>query len=149
MISKKYYSDNLAIIDLNIDNPINEARIEMHAYTKPLKSDELESEALLENLSVVLNDAISEFEALKKSHQRYVVTRTNTEGDIEYDSADTGANDWTINRADADVYYSRRSASAVKWQNVEQHHEGYAIRTDDDYIDYDFDVETIPAGEEL
>ena len=127
----------------------------MRAHTNQLQPheerevEEREWGALLENLSDVLDAAIAEVEDLKKNRTRYVVTRTSPEGNVEYDSADTGTYDWTSNRADADVYYSRRSASAVKWQNVEQHHDGYATRWDDNYIDYDFDVETIPAGEEL
>jgi len=151
MISEKYYSENQAAIELNVDD--------LHGICATIKATALrirpedgdannrEWDALIERLSKASDKINNEINELKKSRRRYVVTRTSYSGDVEYYGAYTlkSWDGWTKNRYDADVYFSKFNANDAKWQLIDE----YNNSEGDDYIGYDFDVEVVPAGEEL
>ena len=151
MITKKYYSDNQAIVELNVDDLYGVcATIKSTALkirTEDGDAKDREWDAIIDNLRKVSNKINNEINELKKSRRRYVVTRTSYSGDVEYYGAYTlkSWDGWTKNRYDADVYFSKFNANDAKWQLIDE----YNNSEGDDYIGYDFDVEVIPAGEEL
>jgi hypothetical protein len=151
MISEKYYSENQAAIELNVDD--------LHGICATIKATALrirpedgdannrEWDALIERLSKASDKINNEINELKKSRQRYVVTRTSYSGDVEYCGQYTLKllDGWTKNRCEADVYYSKFNANDTKWQCSDKYNNSEC----EDYIGYDFDVEVVPAGEEL